>query len=316
MEKKLNLSTFAKRYGTLVGLVLLCLAFSLLKPQFRTVNNILTILRQIAMLSIMGAGLTIVMITKRIDLSIGYSTSFLGVFCAALLVDLGVPFWLAIAMTLACGALIGILNGVAVAVVGIPDFIATLCVGTLVSGINQAYTKGHPISDLPLLFDIFGASRILQIPSAIFIMAFVLFAVYMILAHTRMGRYTYAIGGNEEAALMSGVKVRKNQIMGYMFCGVAMGITSLVLTSRLGSAHPTAADGLMMDAIATVYLGSTAFKEGEPNLAGTFVGALIIGVLSNGMTLLSSPYYITDITEGIVILLAVTITSLQRNKKK
>ena len=314
--RKFSVSTFSKKYGTVAGLVILCIVFSLLKPQFFTINNILIVLRQIAMLSIMGAGLTVVMITKRIDLSIGYATSFLGIFCAALLVDFGVPFWVAIILTLVCGALIGLINGVAVAVIGIPDFIATLCVGQLVSGVNQAYTHGHPISGLPNLFDIFGASSLFSIPSSIYIMIIFLIIIYIVLTHTKFGRYTYAIGGNEIAAMMSGVKVKKNQVLGYMLCGVAMGITALVLTSRLGSAHPLAADGLMMDAIATVYLGSTAFKEGEPNLAGTFVGALFIGVLSNGMTLLSEQYYITDITKGLVILLAVTVTSIQRNKKK
>ncbi len=315
-KKKLEVSNYAKRYGTLVGLIAICVIFSFLSPVFSTMGNILTVLRQIAMLSIMGAGLTVVMITKRIDLSIGYSVSFLGILCAALIVDYGIPMWPAILITLVAGMLVGLLNGVAVAVIGIPDFIATLSVGFLVSGVNQAYTKGHPISGLPDAFNIFGASKIIGIPSAIFIMFGFLIVVYIVLSHTRFGRYTYAIGGNEEAAMMSGVKVKFNQIIGYILCGVGVAITSVVLTSRLGSAHPLAGDALLMDAIATVYLGGTAFKEGEPNLGGTFVGALIIGVLGNGLTLLNVPYYYQNITKGLVILLAVTITSLQRIKKK
>ena len=298
-------------------LVLCFIVLTILRPNsFPTVSNLSNVLWSISVYGIMTSGTIFVFLLGGIDLSIGYATSFLGIFCAALLVDFGVPFWVAIILTLVCGALIGLINGVAVAVIGIPDFIATLCVGQLVSGVNQAYTHGHPISGLPNLFDIFGASSLFSIPSSIYIMIIFLIIIYIVLTHTKFGRYTYAIGGNEIAAMMSGVKVKKNQVLGYMLCGVAMGITALVLTSRLGSAHPLAADGLMMDAIATVYLGSTAFKEGEPNLAGTFVGALFIGVLSNGMTLLSAPYYITDITKGLVILLAVTVTSIQRNKKK
>ncbi len=313
----INYSTIAKRYGTVIGLLFVCIFFSIRSPVFLSLGNILTVLRQIAMLSIMGAGLTIVMITKRIDLSIGYSTSFLGIFCAALIVDFGVPMWTAVFLTLVAGIVIGAINGLAVAVIGIPDFIATLSVGFLVSGINQAYTTGHPISGLPAGFNIFGAMRIFGvIPSSIAIMFGFLIIIYILLSHTRFGRYSYAIGGNEEATMMSGVRVKFIQILGYIVSGISVALTSLVLTSRLGSAHPLAGDGLLMDAIATVYLGGTAFKDGEPNLGGTFVGALIIGVLGNGLTLLNVPYYYQNITKGIVILLAVTITSLQRIKKK
>ena len=123
-------------------------------------------------------------------------------------------------------------------------------------------------------------------------------------------------GGNKEAALMSGVNVKSNSMWGFVFCGIGMAITALVLTSRMGSAHVTAADSYQMQAIATVYLGATAFKEGEPNLAGTLLGALILGVLKNGMTLMNISYYYQDIAQGVVILLAVIITSLQRNRKK
>lgn len=314
--KKFDISLLTKKYGTLVGLFLLCVVFAVLKPAFVNFSNILTILRQISMLSIMGAGLTVVMITKRIDLSIGYAASFLGVFCAALIVDFGVPMLPAVIITLVVAAIIGFLNGFAVAVVGIPDFIATLAIGFLVSGINQAYTGGHPISNLPKDFKIFGAQDFLGIPNPVIIMFAFLILVYILLTHTRFGRHTYAIGGNEEASLMSGVKIKFNQILGYVVCGLGVGITALVLTSRLGSAHPLAGDAYLMDTIACVYLGGTVFKEGEPNLAGTFVGALIMGVLTNGLTLLNVMYYYQAIIKGVVILAAVTITSLQRIKKK
>lgn len=314
--KKISLGTLAKKYGTVAAFILICVFFSLNTDVFLTKSNILTVLRQISMLAILGAGLTVVMITGRIDLSIGYGTSLLGIFCAALMADFGISMPLAVLLTLLGGVLIGLLNGTLIAYGGIPDFIGTLGTGFLLSGINQAYTKGHPISGLPKSFEIFGNTSFLGIPSMIFIMAFWLIIIAIILGKTRFGRHTYAIGGNKEAAVMSGVNVKSSSMWGFVFCGVGMAITALVLTSRMGSAHVTAADTYQMQAIATVYLGATAFKEGEPNLAGTLLGALILGVLKNGMTLMNIAYYYQDIAQGVVILLAVVITSLQRNRKK
>lgn len=319
METKNNkrlLATLAKKYGTLLAFVVICAYFSIATDVFLTPSNILTVLRQISMLSILGAGLTVVMITGRIDLSIGFGASILGVMAAALMVDFGMPIWLAAVLTLLGGVLIGLLNGFFVAYVGIPDFICTLATGYLISGLNQAYTKGHPISGLPGGFKIFGNTDWFGIPSMIFIMAFWLLIIWVVLSKTRFGRHTYAIGGNKEAALMSGVDVKFNSMLGFVFCGIGMALTALVMTSRMGSAHVTAGDAYQLQAIATVYLGATAFKEGEPNLLGTVLGALILGVLKNGMTLMNIPYYYQDIAQGLVILIAVAITSLQRARKK
>ena len=319
METKNNkrlLATLAKKYSTLLAFVVICAYFSIATDVFLTPSNILTVLRQISMLSILGAGLTVVMITGRIDLSIGFGASILGVMAAALMVDFGMPIWLAAVLTLLGGVLIGLLNGFFVAYVGIPDFICTLATGYLISGLNQAYTKGHPISGLPDGFKIFGNTDWFGIPSMIFIMAFWLLIIWVVLSKTRFGRHTYAIGGNKEAALMSGVDVKFNSMLGFVFCGIGMALTALVMTSRMGSAHVTAGDAYQLQAIATVYLGATAFKEGEPNLLGTVLGALILGVLKNGMTLMNIPYYYQDIAQGLVILIAVAITSLQRARKK
>lgn len=315
-NKKRVIANLAKKYGTLLAFVLICAFFSISTDVFLTPSNILTVLRQISMLSILGAGLTVVMITGRIDLSIGYGASILGVMAAALMVDFGMPIWAAALLTLLGGVLIGLVNGFFVAYVGIPDFICTLATGYLISGLNQAYTKGHPISGIPDGFKVFGNTNWFGIPSMIFIMAFWLLIIWVVLSKTRLGRHTYAIGGNKEAALMSGVDVKLNSMLGFVFCGIGMALTALVMTSRMGSAHVTAGDAYQLQAIATVYLGATAFKEGEPNLLGTVLGALILGVLKNGMTLMNISYYYQDIAQGLVILIAVAITSLQRARKK
>ena len=154
--KTINLGTLAKKYGTVAAFIVICIFFSLSTDVFLTRSNILTVLRQISMLAILGGGLTVVMITGRIDLSIGYGTSLLGIFCAALMVDFGISMPVAVLLTLLGGALIGLLNGTLIAYGGVPDFICTLGTGFLLSGINQAYTEGHPISGLPDSFDAFG----------------------------------------------------------------------------------------------------------------------------------------------------------------
>ncbi len=314
-KRHINIREFLKLYGTLLGFLVLFGVFSIVAPNFLTTRNLLNILRQIALLSIMSAGLTIVMITGRIDLSVGYVGSALGILAGALIVNMGLPIWLAVIITLIAGGLVGAMNGFAIAYVGIHDFVATLAIGFLVSGLNQSYTHGHPISGFPRAFGFFGEWRTWGIPNAVFIMFGFLIIIYTLLAHTRFGRYIYAIGGNEEATRLSGVNTRFHLLMSYVVCGMGIALTGIVLTSRLGSAHPLAADGMMMDALAAVFLGGTAYKEGEPNLLGTFLGALIIGVLNNGLTLLGVSYYYQDITKGVVLILAVAITSLQRMRK-
>ena len=314
---KHGISKFATRYGTVVFFALICATFAILRPHsFFKISNVVTVLRQISILAILGAGLTVVMITGRIDLTIGNTTSAISVLIGALMVDFGMNVWLACIIGVAAGALLGALNGATVAYIGIPDFIATLSMGFLISGFNQAYTKGHPISNLPKVFSIFGKGSLLGIPVSIYMMFICLVVVYIVLNKTRFGRHVYAIGGNQEAAMMSGINVKKNLLMSYVVSGMGCALGAIILSSRLQTCHPSAGDAYMMDALATVYVGATAFKNGEPNIMGTFIGALIIGVLNNGLTLCNVSYYSQDIAKGAVILLAVTITSIQRSRKK
>lgn len=308
-------SIFLRKYGTAIGFLILVLIFSLLSKPFLSVANALTILQQIAMLAITATGLTIVMITGRIDLSIGYSVSALGVLVATVVSTYdSVP--LAIAAVLLGGVVIGSINGFGIGYIGIPDFIGTLAMGFLVSGVNQAYTRGYPVSRLPRAFDVFGQERFLGIPVSGFITFGILLIAWFILSHTRFGRYVYAIGGNQQAARMSGINVRRNILYAYILCSSGTAVTAIVLTSRIGAAHPLAGDGMLLDAIASVFLGATAFRHGEANLWGTFLGALIIGTMNNGLTLVNVPYYYQLIAKGLIIVLAVTVTSLQRRRSE
>ena len=207
--------------------------------------------------------------------------------------------------------------GILVAYVKVPDFIGTLGFGYVLSGINQAFTKGHPVTNLPEQFEIFGARKLFGVlPNAVIIMLLVLATAAVILNHTKLGRYIYGVGDNEEASLMSGVDTKKTIACAYILCGAACGITAVMLTSRLGSAHPQAAEDYLLNSIASVWLGSTAFRDGQPNLAGTLLGALIIGTMANGLTILNVEYYYQDIATGLIILAAVIVSSVQRGHKK
>lgn len=314
-KRAFSTSKFLKKFGTVIGLLLLCVCFTILSPVFISSVNIITILSQISMLSILSAGLTVVMIAKRIDLSMAYLASFAGVL-VALFSKMGIPLFPSIILGTLIIMLFGGLNGFLVSYIGIPDFIATLAVGFLASGINQANTLGKAIT-VSKEFDIFAQDRMAGvIPNAILFMAGFLVIIAVLLEFTRFGRYVYGIGGNEEATNLSGINTKLIIFMTFVVCALGASLTGLVMASRLGNAHPLACDSLLMDAIAAVYIGGTAFKEGEPNLLGTFVGALIIGVLKNGLTLLSVAYYLQDITQGIVIIIAVAITSMARIRKK
>lgn len=319
MGKNMNMSKLVRTYGTLAGYVILLIAFTVLASgKFLTANNIITILRQIAMLAVISIGQTFVMITGRTDLSVGYSASAMGILVASLMVKHGgINMWLAVLITILVAGLAGLINGLLVAYVGVPDFIGTLGFGYVISGINQAFTKGHPVTNLPAEFELFGAKRLFGvIPNAVIIMLLVLAVAGVILNQTKLGRYIYGVGDNEEATMMSGINTKKTIAWAFVLSGMTCGITAIMLTSRLGSAHPQAAEDYLLNSIAAVWLGSTAFHDGQPNLAGTVLGALIIGTMSNGLTILNVEYYFQDIATGLIILAAVILSSMQRNNRK
>lgn len=316
-NSKTKAAVFAKKYGTLVALFAICVFFTVQCPGvFLTKSNIITVLRQISILAVMGAGMTVIMIGGGIDLSCGYNVSFCGIIAAALFHNYGLPVWASAIGALIFGSLIGLFNGFLVSYVRIPAFICTMSAGFLIQGLNQAYTQGYPISGLNNAFDVFALGTTLGIPNAIYIMAVFMILIYILLNHTKFGRNCYAMGGNPEATMMSGVNIKRTQLLSYVLSGFGMAVASLILLSRLGAAHTTAGDGYNMTCVAVVYLGSTMFKEGEHNLLGSLFGALIMGVLTNGMTLMNLPYYYQNIAQGAVILLAVAVSSVMRAKKK
>lgn len=306
-----GVGTLIRGYGTLLGLLALVVVFSLTTEAFLTFDNTINILRQVSMLAIIATGLTFCMVTGDFDLGIGSVGSLVGVMVVSLLIR-GLPTWAAILVGLALAAAFGVANGLLVTLVGISSFIATLAAGSVATGITFLYTQGQAVyGDLPGSFGFIGRGYVGSIPAPVIIMVVVVLIGEFVLNRTRVGRYMYAIGGNVNAARLSGISVRRYRLLGLLFSSLGAGTAGIILASRLGSGQPTAAAGFFLDAIAAAFLGQTVFRDGRPNVLGTFVGVLIIGVMNNGLTLLRVSYYWQDISKGAIIVLAVALAAMR-----
>lgn len=313
---RMDWRTAAQRYGTICGFFVLCIVFSFLTDSFLTFNNLITVMRQISMITIMASGLTFVAVAGEIDLSVGSMAGLIGMLVAgSLRAGWGTP--LAILFGLCVGVIAGMFNGLCVSYVGVPSFITTLATGTIALGLNYMYSGGKPIyENIPDGFLTIGQGYVGAIPVPVILMLVVLVLAHILLTKTRTGRHVCAIGGNAEAARMCGVNVKVLKAAVFALAGLTAAGAGIVMTSRLASGQPLAGEGLLMDALAAVFVGATVLKEGEPHLIGTFVGALIIGVLSNGLILMNTTYYLQNVAKGVIILLAVTITSAQRTRRQ
>ena len=286
-----------------------------MSPNFFTVNNLFNILQQTSVNAIMAVGMTLVILTSGIDLSVGSLLALTGA-VAASIVGIEVNALVAVAAALALGAAIGAVTGVIVARGRVQAFIATLVMMLLLRGVTMVYTNGSPIntgfSDNADLFGWFGIGRPLGIPTPVWIMAIVFLAAWYMLHHTRLGRYIYALGGNEAATRLSGISVNKVKIIVYALCGMLASLAGIIEVARLSSAQPTAGTGYELDAIAAVVLGGTSLAGGKGRIVGTLIGALILGFLNNGLNLLGVSSYYQMIVKAVVILLAVLVD----NKKQ
>lgn len=295
-----------RRYGMVVAFALLVVILSLLSDSFLTARNILNVARQVSINAIIAAGMTFVILTGGIDLSVGSVLAFTGAVMAGLL-SAGRPVAVAIAAGLGVGVVLGLVNGLVVSRGKVQPFIATLAMLTIARGATLVYTDGRPITGLPDSFVWLGVGEIGAIPVPVLIMGVVFLACYFVLTQTVLGRYTYAIGGNEEAARLSGVNVTFYKTLVYIISGLLTTISAIILTSRLNSAQPTAGITFELDAIAAVVLGGTTLAGGEGGIGGTLLGAFIIGVLNNGLNLLNVSSFYQQVVKGVVILLAVLL---------
>ena len=309
-NKQLDFKKTLVKYKSLVGLLLLVVVVSILSPSFLNGRNLLNVFRQTSVNAIIAAGMTFVILTGGIDLSVGSVLALSGAFTASMLAS-GQNIFISVIIAILCGGLVGFLNGFIISKGKLQPFIATLATMTILRGLTLVFTDGKPITlgsgALAMAFGKIGGGSILKIPAPVIITIIVFIACYYILNYTKMGRYTYALGGNEEATKLSGLNTDKIKIWVYTISGILSAIAGIIITSRLYSAQPTAGTGYELDAIAAVVLGGTKLTGGKGKITGTIIGALIIGVLSNALNILDVSSYYQMMVKGIVILIAVLL---------
>ncbi len=317
---------YLKKYGIILALIILVAGITIVEPKFMTATNLFNVLAQTSIFGIMALGMTLIIISKGIDLSVGSLVAFSGIVAASLAqvstattkyypnigeLNILVPIIAAIVI----GALLGAVNGGLIAYTGIPAFIATLGMMTIARGLTLMYTGGKPVSQFVPNFMLIG-SKLGPVPVPVIIYAFMIALTFLLLNYTRFGKNVYAIGGNIKAAEISGVNVKKNLIMIYGFAGITCGVAALVFAGRVGSVHPGAATGYELTAIAATTIGGTSHTGGIGTIWGAVVGALILSILRNGLTLLGVQAYWQQVVEGAIIIIAVIIDMRKNTKKK
>lgn len=299
--------------GALIGLILLCIVFTILAPSFLGAYNLMNIIRQCAINLVLAVGMTCVILTGGIDLSVGGVLALSGTLTAGLMAG-GMGIVPAVLVGLLIGIAFGAFNGICVALGNIPPFITTMATLSISRAIALIYTGGYPVSNLPKKFCFIGTGTIGFLPTPVIIAAIFFIGGVFVLKKTILGRYIYAIGGNIDAARLSGINVRLWTIVTYAIHGFLCAVGGLVLTARMNSGQPTAGTGIELDVIAAVVIGGTSLSGGEGGLMGTLIGALIITVLNTGLTLIDVNPYLQGLIIGIVILVSVFMDRKQKEK--
>lgn len=292
--------------GTLLGLLVLCVALFIATPFFGTLDNLANVAEQSALVGVLAIGMTFVILTGGIDLSVGSVVALSGV-VAALGVQRGWPLVLALGAGMLTGASAGLCNGALVTFGKLPPFIATLGMMSAARGAALMFADGRPITGFPETLRQVATARVSGVPLPVVIMLVLYALAHVVLSRTVLGRYTYAIGGNEEAAALCGINVRRYKIVVYVIAGVMAAVSSILLMARLNSAQPIAGIGYELDAIAAVVIGGTSLLGGAGSVVGTLIGALIMSVLRNGLNLLGVTSYVQQIAIGAVIVAAVLL---------
>lgn len=304
-----NTMKYMSELTTVIALIILMAVITIINSNFLTANNLLNLLLQVTSNALIAFGMTFVILTGGIDLSVGSILALSSALTAGLLGS-GMPVTLAILISLILGCILGMMNGLLISYGKLAPFIVTLATMTIFRGSTLVYTNGNPItkglSDT-FLFQFLGQGYIVGIPFPVIIMFIVFIVLYVLLHKTAFGKSVYAIGGNEKAAYISGVKLNKVKIIIYSISGMMASISGLIITSRLSSAQPTAGASYEMDAIAAVVLGGTSLSGGKGRILGTLIGALIIGVLNNGLNIIGVSAFWQQVVKGVVILIAVLI---------
>lgn len=307
---------FFARYATIIGLVAMIVIFAVLSPRaFPTVLNFTNVLNQASLAMIIAAGLTLAVVVGELDLSVGFAASLHGILVTGLIVSNDLPIPLAILIVLAAGALIGLVNGLIVTKVKVNSVIATLGIGTILTGLAFAYSSGVPIvNGVPEGFMQLSLGRWLYgVPNDIVVMIIVVGALWLLVERTPLGQEIQAVGGNPAAARLAGIDVERIKILGFVISGVCAALTGILLASRLGSGTTSAADSYLLTAFAAVFLGSATLRDGEFHVLGTMIGALIIAVGFNGLNIFGAPTFSQYVLQGAILISAVGLSSLGRS---
>ncbi len=306
---------FLARYGTIIGLLAMIGAFSMLSPRaFPTTGNFVNVLNQASLAMIIAAGLTVAVIVGELDLSIGFAASLHGILVTGLIVADHLPIAVAILLVIAAGGVIGWINGLIVTKIKVNSVIATLGVGTILTGLAFAYSAGVPIvAGVPEAFLQISLGRwLFGVPNNIVITILVLGALWVLIERTSIGQEIQAVGGNPAAARLSGIDVDRIKILGFIISGMCAALTGILLASRLGSGTASAADSYLLTAFAAVFLGSATLRDGEFHIFGTLIGALIIAFGFNGLNIFGAPTFSQYVLQGAILIVAVGLSSLGR----
>jgi ribose/xylose/arabinose/galactoside ABC-type transport system permease subunit len=299
-----------RRYGIFIAFIAVIVIISIMCPSFLTWKNLLNVVRQSSIYGVMAVGMTFVILTAGIDLSVGSVLALTGVLCASF-EHAGLPVVLIVIATLVIGALIGSVNGLIITKGKVTPFVVTLGMMSVARGLAHIYTEGQPISGFGGGFRYIGGGDFLFVPVPIIIFVLTILIAAVILRNTRLGRYTYAIGGNEEAARLSGINVDRFKITAYAISGFTAALGAIILTSRLNAGESIAGTGYELDVIASVVIGGTSLMGGRGSVWGTLIGALLIGIINNGMNLLVIPSYWQLVVKGSIIVGAALIDRLR-----
>lgn len=320
---------FTFKYGSLMIIGFVILFFSLWNEHFFTYSNLSDILRSISIVTFVAIGVTFSLTVDGFDLSVGSTVSLTTVVAAALMVWYEQPLYVVIILPLLLGAIVGLINSLLIVRIRIPDLLATLAIMYIVAGVHKTFTKGYSIynnmqltdgTTAPGTFDEsflwLGQGEWIGIPVSVILMVIAVVLVHLFFSYTKYGRQMVMTGGNEEAARLSGVRVRRIRTAAYVASGVFAAIGGILFAARVGTGQVDAGASLLMESVAAVFVGYSVLGAGKPNVIGTFFGAVLIGVLLNGMTMMNLQYYTNDIVKGSVLVLALAVTFIHLNRKK
>lgn len=309
-----NVKQHAKKYGIYLVLLVLVIVFSIASPAFLRLRNLLNVARQISMMGIAAVGMMFALLLGGIDLSIGSQITLVNIIAASLMVNAGVSPWIASVAAIALSTAIGFLNGYIIAKIRVHAIIVTLSMMIIVEGVAYLVSGGLPIFGFPAAFAVIGQGHLGPIPIPVIIMIAILFLGSLILNRTYFGRYFYALGGNEEAAVLSGIDVRAVKWLVYSLSGLFAGIAGIVMLSRTNSGQVLAGQGFEFEVLTACVLGGVSVSGGVGKISNVVAGLLIIGVLSNGLVLLNVGEFVQMVIRGSVLLAAVIFDSVQRNR--